>query len=209
MKRTIALIAALILLGQFALASAAELSPYKALDGKYSVSYPAEWMMLDKDSVADWVEQAASGEITVPGINAEALRQYGESMKNSPLVLFMSPETGDNVNITYVEEPGLAAYTVDVVVQQLGGMLAQQFQAVYGDYEPLDIGSTLQIGDRTFGHTSGTATVNGFKSQQIQLYFLTGGTLYYLTFTFRLVDGELPEGALQLMHQVAESFDPA
>lgn len=209
MKKVIALLLGLMMLCQFALVSAEEMSNYRELNGKYQISYPSTWVMIDKESIVSIVEKISSGDVVIEGMNAEAVKQSEQAMSSSPLVLFMAPTGMDNMNITYVENPGFAGFTVREFIQQAGELMVQQFQSVYSDYETVDPGSIVTIGEKTFGRISNTATMNGGKSQQSQFYFLDGPTMYYLTFTFRLVDGKLPEGAEELMHQIAESFIPA
>ncbi len=207
MKKTSALIACLLLILQVAGAGAHDMLPYTEPNGAYRLSYPADWVVVDQESIAILQEDMASGKLPTKGALADMINQNQRFTYETPTTVFGEIGTGIKLIITCEENPSYAGLSLEAFLAQIVGPLAEQLQQRNRNIEFLDPGSVLSIGENTFSHLSGIVPIDGVTCQQEQYHYLKGSLMFCLTFNHQLEEGRLPDSAQALMNQMLASFE--
>ena len=201
MKKSFALLlVALLLIPSALLATSGDMVTYTGAG--YTVSYPADWQVLDRDTIDSVIEMVTEGQIE--GIDSTTLAQYKAQIEATNMTIVMSKNGGINVN--FAAQPIGVELDVDSVVSMFVPQVLSQLGTAMPGFEVLEEGSAYTAGDYTYAMLGGQFELMGRNNIITQLLLPHGTDLYVLTFT--VVDGLAPslEDADAILEAVAASF---
>ncbi len=181
MKKALSILLALSLLLCCAPAlaeEAAEYTPYTDPTGHYSLEYPADYLLLDAETIDALISAMESGEIDI-GFDFST---YGPMLKESNLTLFVDPFTGNNVNVVIMD---LGAHlSAEILVQLSIPATREQYKTMMPDAVYDDEGSVKTINGTDFAHLALRYPQNGVSVYMEQYVVCVGSLMYNLTFTY-------------------------
>lgn len=222
MKAPLRLIAALavILMAGLSLTAAAEPTPYTATlpyahpRHNYRVDYPADWLPLDREGVALYIESAKSGTLPAELSMLNSSPEAGQMLENVmpqieqlDIVLFIS-SLGDGSNFNVAVSPFSPTPDFALVMKELPDALRPQYEGMFPGME-FEQALASKMGGMDALRFDYHFISDGRVHQQIQYFLFHKDQQYVLTFTW--VD-PAPEGLEQresLMASTAASFVPA
>ncbi len=217
MKRTLAAAMGLLMAfaGFTALAEAVEergiaFSDELYIDGKhgYSVAYPAEWLVLSRESMSAILDGIGSGKIPGGGLASGDLAPFKEAIEGGDVVMFRDPQSNNNFNIvTEVSEQYRSLSTEDIF-PAIQDYLNRLYFEDKDSFELLYEAELVDIDDRVFV-SAGVRFVDVTPAKRIdQLFLCWEDALYTLTFTTDETDGQTMEDLEDLIVTVGYSFIP-
>lgn len=157
---------------------AAEYAPYTDPTGHYSLEYPADYLLLDAETIDALIAAMESGEIDV-GFDFSA---YASMLKESSLTIFMDPFTGNNINVVIMD---LGAHlSADILVQLSIPATREQYKTMMPGAVYDDEGSVKTINGTDFAHLALQYPQNGVTVYMEQYVVCVGNLMYNLTFTY-------------------------
>ncbi len=180
MKKLFALMLTLLLvLPMTGLAADAEWTTYTHPTIPYQISYPADWVLISRETMSQLAESVTAG--GVEGIDSAALENYKAQLQVLDMVSFISP-TGDvNFNIQYHDLE--AVLTVEDLKTGLCPAMAQELLGAFPNATTLVGGEILEAGDNQFAYIAIGYNINGMDAIAMQTYITEGTILYMTTFT--------------------------
>lgn len=153
--------------------SLAEMDVYANPTNGYQISYPANWTILNRETIDAIMKLVMGGHI--PGIDGSVLEQYSAQIQQMDAVMFITP-SGDMSAIIYEDAhiPLMSTLLKTMVCPQV----IAQYRLMFDEIEVLDPGSILQIGDNEFVFLSMVVSPMGEKTQ-IDLYLYSQGKVVY------------------------------
>jgi hypothetical protein len=171
----------------------------------YSVDYPAEWTLLDSDTVGDVMELLTSGELTFEGITPDALEAL-KTMISGDMTGFTEfvDRNGNNFNVTCFTFPTLAS--IDAAKEILVPQIITGYQQMYSDMAVLDDGSVYTVDDREFIKVKCMYTIDGMTVLVTPFFHFENDLLFNIIFTWVTTGDEETKALDQIMESVIASF---
>lgn len=200
-KKVLAAVMCLMLLASAALA---ENLTYANEGGKYTLTYPEEMILLDRDNVSELMKSIANGDMGDVGIDAATIEQQIPSIEQMDMAMLLTADGMMNVNVVY-QDVGMELDN-DTFLSALGAAMLQQYQAQFENCTVQDEGSIYTAGENAFARqVIDVETVAPLRV--VVLYAFRGTVMYVMTVTINTsVEGEQLEQLGQIADDVAASF---
>lgn len=213
MKKTFACIlsAMLLLTWSFALAETtetaeSEYATYTNAYYNYTIDYPADWFVLDSETIKDIMKNITSGDVPADAFTAEAITMLDATFSQAAdgdIVEFMD-RNGSNFNVTCFEFPTLAS--IELVNYVFSPQIVTMYTNMIAGIEFLDSGSIYQLDGRDFIHIKCQYIMNGIPLTLSSLYYFDNGMVYNFSFTWSAGDEAYNETFQQIMEHALASF---
>ena len=180
MKKTIALLLALLLCVLSVSAMAEEKQVYTHPTKGYSITVPAQWLCVDISNIQQYITAYQNGEMTFTGTNAETLSNLLMQIQSQDCAILID-SSSNNVTITDVDM-GIALdhkTFAALMIPQFKSQLSAQFPSMEFTCE----GEILTFVDNTFVMLSGIYSMSNIPIEMTQLYYIDDTSLYVITTT--------------------------
>lgn len=199
MKKLLSYVLILVFLLSFSGISETELTHYTHPDYGCSFSYPADWVVLDTETIQSLFEQSRLKEI----LKTDDVSVYQQQIATNKMAMFVN-YNNDNFNIvaTPMRIPLPAQSVIDYILPDL----INQFSSVYNGIRFINKGDILEIGGKEYAYIQYTLQE---ETVSTQYYCCENGKIYTLTFTSFYVDDALSYlESEQLFKNVLRTFEP-
>lgn len=206
LKKVLAFLVAMVL-ALACMPALAETQQYTHPAMGYTLSAPAEWLIVDQYNVDKYIDAYNRGEMDFTGTNALTLNNLKGEVAATDCVVLMDPYAnnvvvvGNDLGMT-VNAEIFAAYLIPVLKEELKA----QMPAITFMNE----GEILSLGGKDFVLLSAYYVRNGITSTVEQMYYLEGSMMYVLNVTSTYIGGEDVINAFnEEVIKIAESFATA
>lgn len=191
MKKLLAILLSLLLSLSCLTAMAEEAAPetqvYTHPRMGFSVTLPAQWMVVDMDNVQSLIDGYNAGEVTYSGSNALTLTQVAPQLASTDGVMVIDPAS-NNVMLTGADI-GIAL-TNELFVALMIPMLQSEIETQVPGIEFTSVGEIITYGENQFITLSADYEMMGIPMAIDQLYLLDGSIMYVINITAHSVFGE-------------------
>lgn len=201
MKKVLSLLLVLMMLLPFAAVAEEDYNVYVHPTGSYGFAYPLDWFALDKqsfDAIIDALKQTDLPEL------ADTLGAYGDMIKASDMVVVVSPDGLNNLNVLSTNIGGHAS-AGDLLAQAdaLKAGLAQSMPGI----EFLGDAEVETIGDYEYLLLFYTYVLYDTQMVGVQAYTCAGEDLYTFTLTNTFTTEEAFAEAANVLEGVLYTAD--
>jgi hypothetical protein len=171
----------------------------------YSVDYPAEWVLLDSDTVGAVLEQLTSGDLTIEGITSDALDAL-KTLMSGDMTGFAEfiDGNGNSFNVTCFTYPTPAS--IDSAMELLVPQIIASYQQTFSDITVLDSGSVYTVDDSEFIKAKCMYTIDGMTVLVTPLFLFENDLLFNISFTWVTTGDDEVQALDQIMESVLASF---
>lgn len=172
----------------------------------YQIDYPADWTMLDKDTIDYYMAQLNEQNTSQAGISAsamEAVKAQIMQLEDGAYVEFMAPR-GDTVAIVCYDYP--ATPSMDYSIESLAPQFIAMYQTMFTDFTLLDSGSEYIVGDADFLKLQFETLLFGQTVRITALYLFQNDRLYSFAATWLNTDPETLQETDDIFETMLASF---
>lgn len=180
MKKMTALLLALLLAVMCIPAMAEETQVYTHPTQGFSITLPADWLVVDNTNVDAYIAAYENGEMTFAGTNAQTLTQ----LKAQTAVQDCAIAINENSNNLVMMGADLGVeLTNEQFVQTLIPSFKQQIAATMPGLEFTSEGEIVTLGENEFIFLSAEMDLGGAKMYADQVFMLDGTMMYLINVT--------------------------
>ena len=154
-------------------------APYVNKNNGYVATIPEGWIMMDKESIGEVMDEIRSGEID--GMDLSSIEQYLPQIEQMDMAIFMSDDGATNYNILY--QPVEKQYTAQELIDELAPEITKQYRTVFTDLTVVDIGSIQPIGNFKFFKVQFSVVSSGIRLEIAQYGYCGASSLYVFSFS--------------------------
>jgi len=193
-------------LAETADAAETEYTTYANITFGYHVDYPSGWILMDQETLDDYIRQMADGEQAIEGMSASALDTMQLAMASAPedgLVEFFD-SLGNTITVSC--SSFATPDSLELANSGISPMMIAYYETLFIDTEVLDGGSITAYGDKEYLQLVFQATIDNTVCTQTLLYYFQNDIAYAFCFTWVSTNAESLQELEKILETVMNSF---